>query len=188
MLVLASRSPAELAANSPFLPATSAGSAVATEGAVIELRGVMETRAGLSFCIFDPAKKVSTWTRINQKGHDFLVKSYDAGHETVAVDYGGRTITLAMRVAKVASSGQASAPSPILPTGPTAVTQTVVINPTPADEQARLEAVATEVRRRRALREQASTQAATAVPPVAEAPGMQPGQRTPQGQNQPRAR
>ncbi len=196
ILALATRSPAQLAANSPFLPAASAGAAVVTEGAAIELRGVMETRDGLSFCIFDPAKKVSTWTRINQKGYDFQVKSYDAGHETVAVDYGGRTITLAMRAVKVASSGQASAPLPGMPTMPSAVTQSVVLNPTPADEQARLEAVATEVRRRRALREQASIQAVNGVQPVVEAPAVQPAQQPraqraqqqQQGQNQPRTR
>jgi hypothetical protein len=193
MLLLATRSPAQLAANSPFLPAASSGSATVTEGAAIELRGVMETRAGLSFCIFDPAKKVSTWTGINQKGYDFLVKSYDAGHETVSVDYGGRSITLAMRVVKVASSGQASAPMPLLglPFARSAITQSVVLNPTPADEQARLEAVATEVRRRRALREQASIQAANGVQPLAEAPGVPPAQQPrtqPQGQNPPRTR
>ncbi len=198
LLALTARGHAQLAANSPFMPAASSGATTVTEGAAIELRGVMETKAGLSFCIFDPAKKVSTWTTVNQKGYDFQVKSYDAAHETVSVEYGGRTITLAMRAVKVASSGQAATPaplpSPIGPGMPSAVTQPVVLNPTPADEQARLEAVATEVRRRRAMREQASIQAANGAQPapVMEAPAAQPQQQQrgqqrtqpAQGQNQ----
>lgn len=191
LALAATRTQAQLAANSPFLPSASSGAVAVTEGAAIELRGVMEMREGLSFCIFDPAKKVSTWTRLNQKGYDFLVKSYDAAHETVTVDYAGRTLTLAMRAVKVASSGQASAPLPSsgAPNMPAAVTQNVVLNPTPADEQARLEAVATEVRRRRALREQASIQAANGVQAAPAAPPAdqpQPQRQPAQGQTQAR--
>jgi hypothetical protein len=104
-----------------------------------------------------------------------------------------------MRAVKVASSGQAATPAPLpgpsMPGVPTPVTQSVVVNPTAADEQRRLEAVATEVRRRRALREQASIQAAN-TPPVVEAPAPQPQpqqqpqrqRQTNQGQNQNRTR
>jgi hypothetical protein len=189
------RSGAQLAQSSPFMPAQAAATTAVTEGAPLELRGVMDTGSGLLFGIFDPAKKVSVWSKLNEKDHDFLVKSYDATNEMVTVQHGGRTLNLAMRASKVASSGQATAPPPMsAPTGmPTAVTQSVVLNPTPADEQRRLEAVATEVRRRRALREQASIQAAQGQTPVVEAPAPAPaaqaqaqrGQRAPtQGQNQ----
>jgi hypothetical protein len=41
----------------------------------------------------------------------------------------------------------------------------VVLNPTPADEARRLEAVASEVARRRAMREQASQQVNQGMPP-----------------------
>jgi hypothetical protein len=141
------------------------------------------------------------WSKLNEKDHDFLVKSYDATNEMVTVQHGGRTLNLAMRASKVASSGQATAPPPMsAPTGmPTAVAQSVVLNPTPADEQRRLEAVAAEVRRRRALREQASIQAAQGQTPVVEAPAPAPaaaaqaqrGQRAPtqsQNQNRPKQR
>jgi len=62
----------------------------------------------------------------------------------------------------VADAAAPAAPPPsVAPAGPAitvtpAVTQTVMVNPSPADEQRRLEAVAAEVNRRRALREQAS--------------------------------
>ena len=47
---------------------------------------------------------------------------------------------------------------------PPAIAQSVVINPTPADEQRRLEAVAAEVARRRQLREQAALQVSQGIP------------------------
>ncbi len=197
--VLAPRVSAQLAANSPFMPAQAAATTAVTEGAPLELRGVMNTGSELMFGIFDPAKKVSVWSKLNEKDHDFLVKSYDAANETVTLQHGGRTLTLAMRAARVASSGQASAPPPMMqaPVGmPNAISQSVTLNPSPADEQRRLEAVAAEVRRRRSLREQASIQAAQGLPvveaPVA-APVPQPeAQRTQrtqtQGQKQTRTR
>ena len=178
------------------MPAQAAATTAVTEGAALELRGVMDTGSGMLFGIFDPAKKVSVWSKLNEKDHDFVVKSYDAANETVTVQHGGRTLNLAMRASKVASSGQATAPPPMSAPAamPSAVTQSVVLNPTPADEQRRLEAVAAEVRRRRALREQASIQAANQ-PPAVEAPAPVPqsqaqrGQRPqPQGQNQNRTK
>jgi hypothetical protein len=80
----------------------------------------------------------------------------------VTIDYQGRPLTLAQHVAKVASAGNAQAMANLPPSGgppmPAAITNSVVVNPTPADEQRRLDAVAAEVARRRALREQASQQ------------------------------
>ena len=196
LLGLTTRSGAQLAQSSPFMPAQAAATTAVTEGAALELRGVMDTGSGMLFGIFDPAKKVSVWSKLNEKDHDFVVKSYDAANETVTVQHGGRTLNLAMRASKVASSGQATAPPPMSAPAamPSAVTQSVVLNPTPADEQRRLEAVAAEVRRRRALREQASIQAANQ-PPAVEAPAPVPqsqaqrGQRPqPQGQNQNRTK
>lgn len=189
LLGTATRGTAQLAASSPFMPAQAAAATAVTEGAALELRGVMDTGSGMLFGIFDPAKKVSVWSKLNEKDHDFVVKSYDAANETVSVQHGGRTLNLAMRASKVASSGQATPPPPMsAPTAmPNAVSQSVVLNPTPADEQRRLEAVAAEVRRRRALREQASIQAAQGQTPVVETPAPAPqaqrGQR-PQTQSQ----
>jgi hypothetical protein len=47
---------------------------------------------------------------------------------------------------------------------PPAIANSVVVNPTPADEQKRLEAVASEVARRRQLREQASQPGGVSAP------------------------
>ena len=111
---------------------------------------------GASYCIYDVAKKRDFWVSVNEAGHDFIVKSGDSDGEGVLVSYQGRSMKLTLRTAKVASSGSASAVStmPVAGTSP-AISSTVVVNPSPADEQKRLDAVAQEVRRRRMERERA---------------------------------
>jgi hypothetical protein len=70
-------------------------------------------------------------------------------------------------VGKVVAGGPVAQPMPVpMPANVApAVIQTVVPNPTPADEQRRLEAVASEVARRRALRNQAEQTVQQAQPP-----------------------
>ena len=131
----------------------------------LEFRGNLDLGDGLQFRLFDPAKKSGVWVRLNQRNEEFdaTARRYDDEQKTLTVDLAGRSVTLPMRVAKVVSGGQMM---PVPPPGGSApgvnvapaVTQSVVVNPTPADEQRRLEAVATEVARRRALREQAAQQ------------------------------
>ncbi len=152
------------------MPVTAAGAApVPTAGAPLEFRGYMDAGDGLLFRLFDPARKTGVWLHLNEKNDEFEVvaKQHDPAQKTLAIEHQGRTLTLAMREAKVVSSGNAAQmipppPPSVAPAGPpnvgAAVTQTVVLNPTPADEQRRLEAVAAEVARRRALREQATQQ------------------------------
>jgi hypothetical protein len=82
---------------------------------------------------------------LNERGNDFVVKAADPARESVTVDFQGRSLQLVLRTAKVASSGAAAGPRPPAP----AVASSVVVNPSMADEQRRLDAVAQEVRRRR---------------------------------------
>jgi hypothetical protein len=70
----------------------------------------------------------------------------------VTVDYKGSPVKLTLRTPKVASAGLAG--NPAIASNP--MTLAPVLNPTPADEQRRLEAVASEVRRRRLERERAA--------------------------------
>lgn len=170
-LLAAARAEAQLVAKSPFMTAAVGGSAAPTTGAPLEFRGTMETSEGLKVRIVDPARKAGVWLLANERdpGFDFVVKQIDADHDTVTIDYQGRPLTLAQHVAKVASAGVAQN-FPGGPGGnggppmPAAITNSVVLNPTPADEQKRLDAVAAEVARRRALREQASQQVSQGVP------------------------
>lgn len=142
---------ADLAAASPFMPASSAAAAALTaSNSPIELRGMMTTDQGVVCCIYDVAKKAGTWVNVNETGNDFVVKTANTSDESALVTYQGRTLQLALHTAKVVSSG---AP----PTGaPPAAGQPAASGPpTPGDEQKRLDAVAAEVRRRRLEREKA---------------------------------
>lgn len=164
---------AQLASTSPFLPAPGAGGVGApTPGAPLEYRGMLEGKDGALYRIVDPSKKIGAYVRLNERepNLDFVVKQHDGSgdNDTVVVEQAGRTFTLPLRSAKVVSSGapgQGFVPPPPQATNmPPAIVNSVVVNPTPADEQRRLEAVAAEVARRRALREQATQQINQGVP------------------------
>lgn len=177
---------AQVAAKSPFVPAATPGAAAGpTAGAPLEFRGYLEAGQGVHYRLYDPAKKAGTWVRLNERNADFdvVAKTHDDAQKTLTIEHRGRTLTLAMRESKVVSSGQAAAmvppaqpmPMPVAqPNVSTAVTQSVVLNPTPADEQRRLEAVAAEVARRRALREQAAQQLGPGNQPVPPPPPLPP--------------
>jgi hypothetical protein len=164
---------------SPFLPHSVAVANAPTAGAPLEFRGVMETSEGMRFRLYDPARKAGVWVKLNERDPtlDVVAKQFVTEGESLVVEHQGRTLTLAQRVSKVVSSGSAAQnmapPPPQMSNVPQAVTQAVVVNPTPADEARRLEAVASEVARRRALREQVSQQVTP--PPVPPQP-MQPRQ------------
>jgi hypothetical protein len=145
---------ADLAQTSPFLPSNLADAAAqGGVGGPVELRGVMSTSQGTEFCIYDVLKKSSAWVGLNESGNAFVVKSADPSGDNVTVEYQGRTMRLTLRTAKVASAGQVIG---VQAGNPMSVTQSVVLNPSAADEQRRLDAVAAEVRRRRQEREKAA--------------------------------
>ncbi|MFM1747528.1 MAG: hypothetical protein RLZZ188_1194 [Verrucomicrobiota bacterium] len=170
---------------SPFTPPAAAApaAAAAAPSGGLEYRGNLDLGDGLQFRLFDPARKNGIWVRLNQRNDEFDVtaRRYDDEQKTLTVEHQGRSLTLSMRVAKVVSGGSpaqmvppppppgAPGPAPAVNVAP-AVTQSVVVNPTPADEQRRLEAVAAEVARRRALREQASQQVSQGVVPTPATP------------------
>jgi hypothetical protein len=150
-----------LVSNSPFMPPKQeeAAAPVVTEGAAVEFRGMIATDAGMLFGLYDRTKNVGAWVRQDDTSGDFKVSSYDAGNDLVTVDYQGQRFTLPLSSSKV----NAAAPSP-LPVANTAQTGGNRVTAVPGgrgDEQRRLENVAAEVRRRRALR-----QSATSNPPA----------------------
>jgi hypothetical protein len=180
------------AGKSPFLPPASAQQeAVPTADATLELRGIMAAGDSFMFSIYDSTKKIAVWSRLNEMGHGFVVRGHDVSHDTVTVEYQGRTLTLALKTAKVASAPiNQPQPMPAMASGPNApqpVGGPVVLNPSPADEQRRLEAIAAEVNRRRMIRQQAlqaSRQAAGQGGSVPQAATMPP--RVPPNSNQTR--
>lgn len=189
LLVIASggtaRAADSAASSSPFLPPSAQTAAAPTQDATLELRGIIAEGDATMFSIYDATHHISFWTKLDEKGHPFVVRSYDAQRDAVTVEYQGRTLNLALRTAKVASAPATPhlvASSPPAP-APQPIGGPVVLNPTPADEQRRLEAIAAEVNRRRMIRQQAlqaNRQAAGQY-----LPGQGP-QRTPPTPNQSR--
>ena len=161
---------ADLAQSSPFLPLslTAAGGPAGPAGPV-ELRGIMSNSDGTAYCIYDTAKKTSAWVKLNEAGNDFVVRSADPAGDSVTVDFRGQSLKLVLRTAKVASAGAGGAGA--APAPPNTDSSAVVLNPSPVDEQRRLDAVAQEVRRRRLERERA---AQAAQPGGGQAPGATP--------------
>lgn len=182
----------QLASRSPFLPPQSAGSAAPTQNAQFEFGGYIDTPGeGRLYRITVKDKDAGrrpggapsngVWVKLNERNPelDVTIKQHDESQKpaVLTVEYQGKTITLAEKESKVVSGGAAAAAmppplqAPIPPVAvqnvPPAVTQSVVVNPTPQDEQKRLEAVAAEVARRRALREQAVPGATPAATPQA---------------------
>lgn len=141
------------ARRSPFMPPNAQAAAPVAENSPIEFHGVMVIGPTKYFNFFEPTKRVSTWVKLNESTAPILVKSFDGEAETVSVEHGGRTMTLALQKVKVSS-----APMPVAMTAPASVTPieqpAAVLNPTPADEAKRLDAIAAEVRRRRLIRQQ----------------------------------
>ena len=188
--VAASGVEAQLSSKSPFMPTPAAGAgATPTAGAPLEFIGYIGDRDGLLFRIREATSKKGVWARLNERNDEFnlIVKQHDSEQRTLTVEHQGKSLTLAERVAKIVSSGPgmpAMPPMPMPSTVPAAVTQAVVLNPTPADEAARLNSVATEVARRRAMRVQAEQNVnqpapqmsapPTGIVPLPGKPGMPP--------------
>ncbi len=167
----------ELASRSPFLPSGSAASGSPTENAPLELRGIISSKHGDIFGLYDPSKKESVWVGLNDTSSPFVVRSHDAANDTVVVDYEGRVMTLPLKAAKIESMGPVPNPAQVatMPhpmAGPNS--NPMVTNQAAAAEEARrLESVAAEVRRRRMLR--AAAQQAGQPFPGAGSPPMPAG-------------
>ncbi len=156
-----------LISESPFVlkQADNAPAAV-TEGATVEFRGMFSTKEGVFFGFYDRAKNTGAWVRQDDKNSDFNVSSYDASGELVTVEYKGQRFTLPLSSSKIG----AAAPSPLPVVNATSNNGTPMSAVQPGargDDQRRLESVAAEVRRRRALRQAAAVATPAPVEPPA---------------------
>ncbi len=165
-LLVVATSGAQPLARSPFLPpnAPAETAVTVTENAPLQFVGQLGEGEGAMYSVFNPATRRAVWLRVGEETETFSLQGYDADAETVRVVQGGQLLTLRLEAAKVAAGGGAVAAGPLPVAGGNALTNSVRVNPTPADEARRLEAVAAEVRRRRALRQQAAEQAAQNAP------------------------
>lgn len=155
--------------NSPFGANVAAGGPQVAN-TPLEFRGTFVDRGERFFSLADPSTKKAEWVTLNESGHPFLVKAYDADNETVTVDFQGRSLSLKLRTAKITAAAMPVAQPPVatVPGQPP-----VAQPPSPAstNEAQRLAQVAEEIRRRRALRQQA-----TQTPPAQPAPNANPPQ------------
>jgi hypothetical protein len=156
--------------DSPFLPQAAAGPGAGQTGP-LELRGVVMERGSYVFSLFDLNSKESYWLGLNEPGFPVIARSYDRVSDTLTVEQQGRTLTLTLAAARTlpANTGgvqQLPGMPPPLPTNqgapggnqpgsaPGGQAQPVAGIPatgiTP-DEAQRLQRIADEIRRRRAV-------------------------------------
>lgn len=156
-----------LVKDSPFLPVAGArGGAVTGDTGPLELRGVVVENGTYSFSVYDQGTKESSWVRIDEQGYPFTAKSYDRANDTLVVDQGGRSLTLALQTARTGTADMAPPQPTALPLVPNAANRPANVNgggplPGPAnvqpgaanamnpDEAQRLQRLADEIRRRR---------------------------------------
>ncbi len=154
---------------SPFAPAggpqVNLGEA-APEPGTLEFRGMAVDATGPSYSVFDAAQNRGFWVREGGDG-PLRVRSFNAQESVLEVEQNGRPVKLQLKRATL-QNGSAPVPRPVagvLPGG-----QPAAVGPGNPDGR-RLEAVAAEVRRRRALRNAAAAAkpAEPSVQPVAPA-------------------
>ncbi len=177
--------------NSPFLP-TNLSSGGAQDTAPLELRSILREGADYEFSLYDPAKKLSTWARLNEAGHDFVIKAFDPGKEIVTVEHKSRTFRLALKEAKIipmvpvpiqlasvpggSAAGPPGSPPGVVPqgtpdrAGPFAIGGRNQGGPTPSLTPEQLRNLEADINRRRELRRQAS--AAQSTPPAGQPAGQ----------------
>ncbi len=138
----------ELVAKSPFGAAAVPGSPAAATP--LEFRGTFVDGGERFFSILDPSARRAEWVGLNEPGRAFTVKAYNAEQESVTVDFQGRPLELKLHSARIAAA-PAMAAAPAAAPGAPASAQAL---PSTSEAQ-RLAQVAEEIRRRRALRQQA---------------------------------
>jgi hypothetical protein len=98
---------------SPFLPPSVAAQTSIQEPSQLELRSIVLENGQREFSLYDTAKKQSTWARLNESGHDFLIRNYNAATETVTVEKGSCFVVLTLKEAGIGLANVESKPMPV---------------------------------------------------------------------------
>ncbi len=133
--------------NSPFGVSRANAAAGSSASDPFEFRSVYEEKGSKFFSIYDTATHRSAWVELNDPVNGFTIKSYDAGHENVTVDYHNKTMTLSIKRAPAVAQA-----APSMTTGTPPGNSSAQGAPSPTDPQ-RLQQIQEEIRRRRALRQ-----------------------------------
>lgn len=133
------------------------------EDAELQFCGTFGDADEKRFLIYNKTVNRSEWIKIGEEGPEgIFVDAYDPEEATVVVRQGSQTLNLALQAATI-SPASARPKAPVALAGNSSdLIKTVRVNPSPTDERRRLEAVAAEVRRRRALRQSAASGQAVA--------------------------
>jgi hypothetical protein len=180
-LVLPVRAGSNLLENSPFLPPNVSAAGAAQDAAPLELRSVLKAGGEYEFSLYNPAKKQSTWARLNEPGYDFVVKAYDPEKDTVTVELRNRTFKLTLKQAKITQLSIASGQPPAaVAAGPQPMAGRGLPDPNPPGrDQSEPASVLTpeqlrnlqaDINRRRELRRQATTSPGPTIPAPPPAP------------------
>lgn len=120
----------------------------------LEFRGMVTDESGTAYSIFDTSTNKGRWVRADDSNASVQVKNFDAASNTLEIEQNGKPVKLPLKRATI-QAGQAvtamvpNVPAPgATPGAPGAEAR----KPDAAADARRLEAVAAEVRRRRALR------------------------------------
>ena len=151
---------------SPFAPPQAAGESGVpqAEAGTLEFRGMVVDESGTSYSVFDATASRSHWVREGQDG-PLKLKSYNAQESMLEIEQNGKPVKLQLKRATI----QAGSPMITTMAQPPGMPQPngAQMNQPGVQPQAdakRLEAVAAEVRRRRALRNAAANPGAPKPP------------------------
>ncbi len=158
-------SPLDSLRKNPPFGAARAAAPPGASGQPIEFRGVAEENGVLWFSIHDPATGRTLWRRLNDADDRLVVRQYDASTNTLTVDYQSRPLSLTLRAAPRVA-GPAVVPMGVPGQQPPVLAQVQPAAVASGDNAQRLQQIAEEIRRRRALRQQTAAQ-----------PGNNPSQR-----------
>lgn len=161
---------------SPFAPPASQNAMEnpTQEQSVLEFRGMVVDAGGTAYSVFDATANKARWLRVGE-GDTFKVKQYDSASSQLEIEQQGKTLKLPLKRATIAAG-----PAVVANPTPSPQQQNGAPNARPGDPAAdakRLETVAAEVRRRRALRSNPPPPAAN--PPAAVAPAAPAAKPTP---------
>ena len=161
---------------SPFSPSPQAGdgSGAQEPQGSLEFRGMVTDSAGTAYSIFDTTTNKGRWVRADDTNSPVQVKGFDAANNTLEIEQNGRPVKLPLKRAVIQAGQPVSAmttPAPAPAPAPGGQNVQNQNRPDAAGDARRLEAVAAEVRRRRALRNSANgTRQGQPAPATAPAP------------------
>ncbi|MDX2185782.1 MAG: hypothetical protein SFV32_02520 [Opitutaceae bacterium] len=138
-----------ISTDSPFLPiggAVSPSESANTPSGPVEFCGTLQIGGKVVYGLYDTVAQKGRWLSLNEPEDGWAIRSFDAVRRQLSVEINGQSHVLSLREPRFEGATQQAQP-----VQPAPVAAPPAVNP--ADEAARLKAVAEEIRRRRTLRQ-----------------------------------